>query len=43
MRDKSKGSVVSFILVHYNGQQEASMLGYIKGSVGTFIPVHYNG
>jgi hypothetical protein len=43
MQGYNKGSVVSFMPVHYNGLAEASMQGYSKGSVGPFIPVHFNG
>jgi hypothetical protein len=42
MKDYSKGSVVPFLRVHYNGLLHATMQAYNKGRVGLFIPVHYN-
>jgi hypothetical protein len=42
MKDYSKGSVVPFLRVHYNGLVEASIQGYSIISVGSFILVHYN-
>jgi hypothetical protein len=35
MQGYSKGSLCSFMLVHYNGEVEASMQGYIKWSIWT--------
>jgi hypothetical protein len=43
MQGYSKGSVGTFMTVHYNGYVEASVQGYSNGSVGTSIAVHYNG
>jgi hypothetical protein len=43
MQGYSKGSVGPFLLVHYNGQLQASMLFYNKASMWQFIAVHYNG
>jgi hypothetical protein len=39
----SKGSVVPFKTVHYNGYVEASMHGYNNCTVGPLKTVHYNG
>jgi hypothetical protein len=43
MQGYSKGTMVPFITVYYNVEEESTMQGYSKGSQENLITVHYNG